>query len=120
MSNTYIPLFVRKYGTRDGLILSELCQKEFESRKEGPGFSKHDCENVLPFLTGKQIRSGINNLLKNGCIEFIPNASFDRTAKYRIKQDVFNQYIKTLLEDTKAEEKSSAAYPHAAAGIGNG
>jgi len=99
MSNTYIPLFVREYGVRDGLILSEICKKEFELWEKGIGFSKHDCENVLSCLTSKQIRSGINNLLKNGCIEFIPNSSFDRTAKYRIRQDVFNQYVKTLLEE---------------------
>lgn len=100
MVNTYITPFVQKYGTRDGIILSELCQKEFESWKKGLGFCKQDCENIMSFLTTKQIRDGIDALLKNNCLEKLPpNASFDRTIRYRINPEVFNSYMKTLLKN---------------------
>jgi hypothetical protein len=100
MVNTYITPFIQKYGTRDGIILSELCKKEYESWKKGLGFCKQDCENVMPFLTTKQIRDSVDTLLKNGCLERLPsNASLDRTIRYRINPEVFNNYMKTLLEN---------------------
>jgi hypothetical protein len=100
MVNSYITPFIQKYGTRDGIILSELCRKEFESWKKGLGFCKQDCEDVMPFLTVKQIRNGIDTLLKNGCLERLPqDRSLDRTARYRINPEVFNKYMKTLFEN---------------------
>jgi hypothetical protein len=102
MVNTYITPFIQEYGTKNGIILSELCHKEFESLKKGLGFCKQDCENNMPFLTNKQIRNGIDALLKNGCLERLPpNNSFDRTVRYRINPDVFGNYMKTLLENKK-------------------
>jgi hypothetical protein len=102
MVNKYVTPFIQKYGTRDGIILSELCQKEFESWKRGLGFCKQDCENAMPFLTGKQIRDGVEALLKNGCLERLQaNPSFDRTVRYRINQAVFNDYMKALLNEKK-------------------
>jgi hypothetical protein len=104
MVNTYITPFIQEYGTRDGLILSELCQKEFDSWKNGLGFCKQDCEKAFPFMTEKQIRSGIKALLKNGCIERIPEStSFDRTEKYRINPQVYKNYMKALIDKNKTQ-----------------
>jgi hypothetical protein len=102
MVNTYVTPFIQKYGLRDGLILSELCGQEFNSWKKGLGFSKKDCESVLSFMTGKQIRSALHGLLKSGCIERLAaNNSFDQTAKYRINPDVYNNYMKSIIENNK-------------------
>ena len=110
MVNTYITQFMQKYGIRDGLILSELCRKEFDAWKRLE-FGKRDCQNALPFLTVKQVRAGIESLLKSGCIEFIPSPSFNRTAKYRIRQGVFNLYKKALLKNHREDEKNSGGSP---------
>jgi hypothetical protein len=106
MVNTYITSFIKKYGPREGLILSELCQSQINA-KDATEFKKQDCESILSFLSSKQIRTGITNLLKNGCVEQIQNVSFNRTAKYRIKQEILNHYMKSIIDNTKPGENNN-------------
>jgi hypothetical protein len=60
--------FARKYGIKEGSILTELCRRMRLSGAADIPFSVSLGRKHFPYLTEKQMRTSLENLKEQGCI----------------------------------------------------
>jgi hypothetical protein len=60
--------FARKYGIKEGIILTELCRRMKVSGTAAIPFSVSIGKQHFPYLTEKQIRISLTHLREQGCI----------------------------------------------------
>jgi hypothetical protein len=99
--------FARKYGIKEGLLLTELCRRMRLSEAAAIPFSVSLGREHFPYLTEKQIRLSLENLRKQGCIKraYEQEKTIDRTALFQLNNTVYQYYLHILLveQDTLAE-----------------
>jgi hypothetical protein len=99
--------FARKYGIKEGLILTELCRSMQLSGAAAVPFSVSLGRELFPYLTEKQIRISLENLRDQGCIKraYEKERTIDRTAQFEINSRVYQYYLRIILaeQDNLAE-----------------
>jgi hypothetical protein len=99
--------FARKYGIKEGLILTELCRRMQLSGAAAIPFSVSLGREHFPYLTEKQIRISLENLREQGCIKraYEKEQTIDRTAQFEINNKVYQYYLRIILaeQDNLAE-----------------
>jgi hypothetical protein len=105
MAENFLVEFVKEYGLKEGIILTKLCEEA--DRRESDdrlAFTIEDLEKWFKYLTEKQIRTGVGNLLRNKGMEICETEKkeFSRVLHYMINDKVFMKYLKIL---TKQEAR---------------
>ena len=91
--------FARKYGIKEGLILTELCRRMKISGTAAIPFSVSLGKEHFPYLSEKQIRLSLANLREQGCIKraYEQERSMDRTSLFHINNKVYQYYLQIIL-----------------------
>jgi hypothetical protein len=99
--------FARKYGIKEGIILTELCRRMKVSGTAAIPFSVSLGREHFPYLTEKQIRISLANLREQGCIMRACEKErvMDRTSWFRINDQVYQYYLHVMImeQDSLAE-----------------
>jgi hypothetical protein len=97
-TQTLLVDFIRGYGVKEGVILSELCRRVCLNGNAACCFSVPDCTRLFDYLTEKQIRTSINRLLEHGCIVHAgPRDNFDRTIRFRVSDKAYRSYFNAVI-----------------------
>jgi hypothetical protein len=64
--------FAKKYGIKEGLILTELCRRAYGSDVNAVPFSVSQGKAFFPYMSEKQIRLALDNLKAAGSIALAP------------------------------------------------
>jgi hypothetical protein len=93
--------FARKYGVKEGLILTELCRRMRVSGEAAIPFSVSRGKEHFPYLTEKQLRRSLENLREQGCIRRTEEneKTVDRTARFQINKKLYQYYIQAMIAD---------------------
>ncbi|MDR2019945.1 MAG: hypothetical protein LBQ14_04180 [Treponema sp.] len=93
--------FARKYGIKEGLILTELCRRMRLSGAAAVPFSVSLGKEHFSYLTEKQIRVCLANLREQGCIKraYEKERTIDRTARFEINNKVYQYYLQVILTE---------------------
>jgi hypothetical protein len=93
--------FARKYGIKEGLILTELCRRMQASGTAAIPFSVSLGKEHFTYLTEKQIRVCLANLRQQGCIRraYEQERSMDRTSVFQINNKVYQYYLQIMLTE---------------------
>jgi hypothetical protein len=91
--------FARKYGIKEGLILTELCRRMRLSGTAAIPFSVSLGKEHFPYLTEKQIRISLAHLQEQDCIKrsYEKDKTIDRTAMFQINSKVYQYYLEIIL-----------------------
>ena len=91
--------FARKYGVKEGLILTELCRRMRLSGAAAIPFSVSLGKEHFPYLTEKQIRISLARLRDQGCIRrsYEQDKTVDRTSLFQINNKVYQYYLEIIL-----------------------
>jgi DNA-binding PadR family transcriptional regulator len=91
--------FARKYGVKEGLVLTELCRRMKISGTAAIPFSVSLGKQHFPYLTEKQIRFCLANLREQGCIRRIyeKERGMDRTSLYQINDKAYQYYLQVMI-----------------------
>jgi hypothetical protein len=91
--------FARKYGIKEGLILTELCRRAYSSGVNAVPFSVSQGKAFFPYMSEKQIRLALDNLKVAGCVAIAhTSATLDRTSSYRVQEAVGQYYAHIMTE----------------------
>jgi hypothetical protein len=91
--------FARKYGVKEGLILTELCRRAYSSGVNTVPFSVSQGKAFFPYMTEKQIRLALFNLKTAGGVAIAQSsATLDRTSKYSVQKNVYQFYVQIMTE----------------------
>jgi hypothetical protein len=89
--------FARKYGIKEGLILTELCRRAYSSGVNAVPFSVSQGKAFFPYMSAKQIRLALDNLKAAGSIAIAPGAqTVDRTSNYSVQEAVGQFYANVM------------------------
>jgi hypothetical protein len=93
--------FARKYGIKEGLILTELCRRVKVSGAAAVPFSVSLGREHFSYLTEKQIRLSLARLREQGCIgrAYEQEKTVDRTSLFRINSKVYQYYLQVIIAD---------------------
>ena len=91
--------FARKYGIKEGLILTEFCRRMQASGAAAIPFSVSLGKEHFPYLSEKQIRTSLANLREQGCVRrtYEQERSMDRTSLFKINDKVYQYYLQIIL-----------------------
>jgi hypothetical protein len=91
--------FARKYGIKEGLILTELCRRTRVSGTAAIPFSVPLGREHFPYLSEKQIRLSLANLREQGCIRraYEKERAMDRTSLFRLNDKVYQYYLQVMI-----------------------
>jgi hypothetical protein len=91
--------FARKYGIKEGLILTELCRRIKASGTAAIPFSVSLGREHFPYLTEKQIRLSLTHLREQGCIRRIyeKERGMDRTSWFRLNDKAYQYYLQVMI-----------------------
>jgi hypothetical protein len=91
--------FARKYGIKEGLILTELCRRMKVSGTAAIPFSVSLGKEHFPYLTEKQIRLSLANLREQGCVTraYEKKRAMDRTSLFLINDKVYQYYLQVMI-----------------------
>jgi hypothetical protein len=90
--------FAKKYGIKEGLLLTELCRRVYISGSESIPFSVSQGKAFFPYMSEKQIRLALRNLRTAGSIAIVQSSpTFDRTRWYRIHETLYQYYLQFML-----------------------
>jgi hypothetical protein len=104
--------FARRYGIKEGLILTELCRRVYVSGVIAVPFSVSQGKDFFPYMSEKQIRLSLHNLKAAGCIAIAHNSpTVDRTQQYGIQESIYKFYTHILMSDQLT--LPGGAEPHA-------
>jgi hypothetical protein len=99
--------FARKYGVKEGLILTELCRRMQVSGTAAIPFSVSMGREHFPYLSEKQLRLSLTHLREQGCIRRAceKERAMDRTSWFRINDKVYQYYLHVMImeQDSLAE-----------------
>jgi hypothetical protein len=95
--------FARKYGIKEGLILTELCRRMRLSGTAAIPFSISLGKGHFPYLTEKQIRLSLARLREQGCIKraYEQEKTIDRTSLFQINNKVYQYYLQVMIMEQK-------------------
>jgi hypothetical protein len=87
--------FARKYGIKEGLILTELCRRMRVSGMAAIPFSVPLGREHFPYLSEKQIRLSLENLREQGCIRrtYEKERTMDQTSLFQLNDKVYQYYL---------------------------
>jgi hypothetical protein len=85
--------FARKYGVKEGLVLTELCRRMQISGTAAIPFSVSLGKQHFPYLTEKQLRLSLKRLREQGCKE-VPLAAAGN--KRRIRERTAGAFLTGL------------------------
>jgi hypothetical protein len=114
MTENFMVEFTKEYGLKEGIILSKLCGiMNSKDSNELFVFTIEDLQRWFKFLTEKQIRTGIGNLLNRNGVKLYDDGSrnFSRTLNYIVNDRVFVKYLKILSQGgrgIKMKKKAAA------------
>jgi hypothetical protein len=92
--------FARRYGIKEGLLLTELCRRAYVSGTNTVPFSVSQGKEFFPYMSEKQIRLSLHNLKTTGCIVIATGSpTVDRTRKYCIQENIYKFYTQILMSD---------------------
>ena len=95
MIRIYIEEFVIKYGLKNGIVLTELCKGVFNLHEKI--LTNNDCIKFLQFLTFKQIRIALEELVNKNCIiKETKHEGFKRESKYYINEEIYDVFLKEI------------------------
>jgi hypothetical protein len=91
--------FARKYGVKEGLVLTELCRRMQVSGTAAIPFSVSLGKEHFPYLTEKQIRLSLANLRQRGCIRRIheKERGMDRTSLLQVNDKAYQYYLQVMI-----------------------
>jgi hypothetical protein len=91
--------FARKYGVKEGLILTELCRRMQISETAVIPFSVSLGKQHFPYLTEKQLRLSLAHLRQHGCIKRIyeKERAMDRTSLFQVNDKVYQYYLQVMI-----------------------
>jgi hypothetical protein len=98
MEEQFLVEFVKKYGLKEGIILSCLCEitNQNESGEEYV-FTVEDIKKRFAYFSEKQLRTGISKLLNQEAIKYYEQEKeFSRTLFYTVNNKIFVRYLKIL------------------------
>jgi hypothetical protein len=91
--------FARKYGIKEGLILTELCRRAYSSGVNAVPFSVSQGKAFFPYMSEKQIRLALDNLKAAGCVaKAYSSPSVDRTNNYSVQKAVCQFYANVMTD----------------------
>jgi hypothetical protein len=101
MTENFMVEFAKEYGLKEGIILSKLCEVMNSKNNNEEfifSFTLEDLQKWFKYLSEKQIRTGIGNLLnRNGVKRYEDGErNFSRTLNYIVNDKVFVKYLKVL------------------------
>jgi hypothetical protein len=97
-TQTLLVDFVKDYGIKEGIILSELCRRVCLNGSSAYRFSVPDCTRLFDYMTEKQIRTSLNRLLERGCIRRAdPSKNLDRTIRFLVSGPAYNAYFGAVI-----------------------
>jgi hypothetical protein len=89
--------FAKDYGLKEGLILSELCRRTCLQGGSLFHFSAIDCIRLFDYLTEKQIRMALNNLLRRRGIGKVSlEKAFNRTIHFQVSNAACQSYFNAV------------------------
>jgi hypothetical protein len=93
--------FARKYGIKEGLILTELCRRMQVSGTAAVPFSVSLGREHFSYLSEKQIRLSLAHLREQGCIRraYEQERTMDRTSLFHINHKVYQYYLQIILTE---------------------
>jgi hypothetical protein len=93
--------FARKYGIKEGLILTELCRRMQVSGTAAIPFSVSIGKEHFPYLSEKQIRLSLAHLRQQGCVKraYEQEKSMDRTSLFQINNKAYQYYLQIMLTE---------------------
>jgi hypothetical protein len=96
-TQTFLVDFVKNYGIKEGVIISELCRRTVLSKITPACFSIADCSAIFDYFSEKQIRTALNNLLAHGCIRRagLRNTP-DRTIRFQVSNAAYRSYFRAV------------------------
>jgi hypothetical protein len=91
--------FARKYGIKEGLILTELCRRMRVSGTAAIPFSVSIGKEHFPYLSEKQIRLSLVNLRGQGCVRRVyeKEKTMDRTSMFQLSDQVYQYYLQVMI-----------------------
>jgi hypothetical protein len=91
--------FARKYGVKEGLILTELCRRVQVSGTAAIPFSVSMGREHFPYLSEKQIRLSLTHLREQGCIRRIyeKERAMDRTSWFQLNDKAYQYYLHVMI-----------------------
>jgi hypothetical protein len=91
--------FARKYGIKEGLILTELCRRMRDSGTATIPFSVPLGREHFPYLSEKQIRLSLAKLRQQGCVRraYEKERTMDRTSLFRLNDKVYQYYLQVMI-----------------------
>jgi hypothetical protein len=93
-TQTLLVDFVKNYGIKEGIIISELCRRTGLAGNAPCCFSVAGCTAIFDYMTEKQIRTALNNLLARGCILRTGFGNTpDRTIRFRVSNTTYITYF---------------------------
>jgi hypothetical protein len=98
MLEKFLVEFAKEYGLKEGIILSGLCEEMDKTDNEEFVFTLDGLGKRYRYLTEKQIRTGLSNLLNRKGIKLCENVErdFSRTLYYTINERVMVRYLKIM------------------------
>lgn len=93
--------FAKKYGIKEGVILTELCRRMQFSGTAAVPFSVSLGREHFPYLSEKQIRICLASLREQGCIRrsHETEQTIDRTSRFEINNTVYRYYLQVILAE---------------------
>jgi hypothetical protein len=89
--------FAKKYGVKEGLILTELCRRAYSSGVNAIPFSVSQGKAFFPYMSEKQIRLALDNLKAAGSIDIAHSApTVNRTISYSVQEAVGQFYANII------------------------
>jgi hypothetical protein len=89
--------FARKYGVKEGLLLTELCRRAYISGEDTVPFSVSQGKAFFPYMSEKQIRLSLDNLKRAGSISAANGLpALDRTRRYYIQKNIYQFYLQII------------------------
>jgi hypothetical protein len=91
--------FARKYGVKEGLVLTELCRRMQVSGTTAIPFSVSLGKQHFPYLTEKQLRLCLAHLRLHGCIKrtYDKKRAMDRTSLFQLNDKVYQYYLQVMI-----------------------
>jgi hypothetical protein len=82
--------FARKYGVKEGLVLTELCRRMKIAGTAAIPFSVSLGREHFPYLTEKQLRLCLAHLRQHGCIKrtYDKERGMDQTSLFQVNDKI--------------------------------
>jgi DNA-binding transcriptional regulator PaaX len=105
--------FARRYGIKEGLILTELCRRMRVSGEADIPFSVSAGKEHFYYLSEKQIRVSLAKLREQGCVRRVyeKERTVDRTSHFQINSRVYQYYMQIITAEQYALTEDMLSFP---------